>query len=373
MNFPLQTFRIKAWKRNWRVEGTIISNVSEVQKTNFFVSIVITLFSVGTAQFFADQVNIVGIDILGILTLIGAFIYFRTPIARSTRFTLFPIVIAGFSLGALLVFFYQLNTIGGEILKQRLEADQMKKLYEELKKQKELVDKLLEHERVLDQRKNQFISIASHNLRTPLTTIKGYLEFLKRENKDSQDLAGIERGVKNLENLTEELIDIASFEKEELKLHKERVKIEELVGPMLIDYKYVAKIKGVELVAPKNLANLPQVELDTHQVRQALFNLLDNALKFTESGGKTEVSVVKEGKYLVLSVKDNGIGIEKENIKNLFTKFGLLEEGLTYNYRGTGLGLYIAKLIAESHGGKVGVQSTPGKGSTFSIYLPLKD
>ena len=230
--------------------------------------------------------------------------------------------------------------------------------------------------RELDRMKLDFVAMAAHELRTPITSIMGYLSVLDEEIGNDLEkeyklfLSRALSSCKKLVALMENLLSITKIEKGEMGLHKEFVNWEELIGEHIEEFMPVAEDKNLKLNFIEAIEKIPSIEIDPLRIGEILNNLLSNALAYTRKG---EVTVWceydRERNVVITHIKDTGQGISKNNQGHLFEKFyriaGPLEEGS----KGTGLGLYIAKSIVEMHGGKIWVDSELGKGATFSFSL----
>lgn len=224
--------------------------------------------------------------------------------------------------------------------------------------------------------KTAFLSTMSHELRTPLTAIVGFTELLvdgKVGNLDMyqldllQDVLG---NAKHLLGLINDVLDLAKVESGTLLIRPERTCISEIVGETMTGLRLFATERQISL---KTDIRLPATEvlLDPHRLKQVLLNYLSNALKFTPSGGSVTARVLPEGRSSFrLEVEDTGTGIAPRDIERLFQDFQQLDDGLDKRSQGTGLGLSLTKRLVEAQGGKVGVSSTRGKGSTFFAVLP---
>jgi signal transduction histidine kinase len=227
----------------------------------------------------------------------------------------------------------------------------------------------------VDKVKSEFMMIASHNLRTPLTIIDGYVELVKSETISPelrQMVDTIDSNSKRLGIFAEDLLIISSLEAGQKIFTKEQVDVDKLLATIATDFTVMAdseQIKFVANVAPTGF----QIQGSTVHLRSAIYNLLDNALKFTAEQGQIELSLAHVADAIQIVTKDNGVGIAPEEINKLFTKFHRGTSTLNYNYEGTGIGLYLTKLIITEHGGTIAVQSELGKGSTFTITLPLQN
>ncbi len=245
-------------------------------------------------------------------------------------------------------------------------------LYEQVIEKNSAIQKLLQHERELTESKDQFIAIASHYLRTPLTTIKGFLYMLLNskltESESKNYLARVFNEQKRLASLVEDIISISSLEKGELKLYKETTPLSKIIKSVVDDYSALATEKGLVLKA--DIKHDISLQIDQQKLTQAVSNLVNNAIKFT-SVGSVSILVDFDVNTVQICIQDTGIGIEDEQIGQLFQKFHRATSVRTYNYEGSGLGLYITKLIVDAHHGKITVSSKLGVGSSFCIYIPL--
>lgn len=209
--------------------------------------------------------------------------------------------------------------------------------------------------------RDEFISVAAHELRNPITPIMLFVDGLKEEFGDRPEVAGIVRNTKRLQMLIQDILDVAKIDNKNLVLKKSRVNLNDLVGDACGDARNQAK-GGVEIVFKPS--GSIYVEADPARISQVVYNLLDNALKFTKKGRIT-VTVQAHGRSAEVKVKDDGTGIDAKVLPRLFEKF------VTASDRGTGIGLYLCKAIVVSHGGAIdGENNTRGAGATFSFTLP---
>jgi signal transduction histidine kinase len=224
-----------------------------------------------------------------------------------------------------------------------------------------------------DRMKDEFVNIAAHELRTPIQPILGLSEILrpKLNKEDSGYMDVIVRSAKRLQRLTEEILDVTKIESQSLKLRKEEFNLNDVIISCINDLTlniYTNKKKDVKIVyEPKDIFILA----DKGRISQVISNLLSNADKFAPRGTISIVSNLnssqnKDNNQAIISVKDNGQGIDSDILPKLFTKFA------TKSFSGTGLGLYISKSIVEAHGGRIWAQNnSDGKGATFSFSLPV--
>jgi two-component system, OmpR family, sensor histidine kinase VicK len=220
----------------------------------------------------------------------------------------------------------------------------------------------------------EFINIASHEIKTPTQAILGYSEMSEMEPERSKEyLQPILRNARRLQKLTNDILDVTRIESQSLNLNKERVNLDDVISSLLVDYlnqiERERNQKDIKLVYENNDDNKPRdifVEADRERLTQVISNLISNAIKFTQEG-VIKVSVeVKDNRDAVITIKDNGEGIDSEIMPRLFTKFA------TKSIMGTGLGLFISKSIVDAHGGKIwGENNKDGRGATFTFSLPL--
>jgi signal transduction histidine kinase len=229
------------------------------------------------------------------------------------------------------------------------------------------------------QLKDEFLANMSHELRTPLTAILGMTESLQDEvfgviNEKQQSALKIVEGSGNhLLELINDILDLAKIEAGELKLYYQPTTISQLCQFSMSFVQAQAAKKNLQLqieIPP----TLPNWMLDERRIRQALINLLNNAVKFTPAGGSITLAVtLQPPDRLRFAVIDTGIGIAPDDLNILFQPFIQVDTALTRQYEGTGLGLSLVQRIVELHGGSVGVSSQVGVGSQFTIDLPYKD
>jgi signal transduction histidine kinase len=213
----------------------------------------------------------------------------------------------------------------------------------------------------MGRQRDEFISVAAHELRNPITPIMLFVDGLRYEFGDRPEVAGIVRNTRRLQMLIQDILDVAKIDNKNLVLKKSRVNLNDLVRDACSDARNQAK-GGVEMVFRP--AGRMYVEADPARISQVVYNLLDNVLKFTKRG-RIAVTVQARGKYAEVKVKDGGTGIDEKVLPRLFEKF------VTASDRGTGIGLYLCKAIVVSHGGTIeGENNKRGPGATFSFTLP---
>lgn len=230
----------------------------------------------------------------------------------------------------------------------------------------------------LDAAKSEFISIASHQLRTPLTAIRGYISLVLEGSygKVSPTLQDVLNKVYTVNNrmgqLVEDLLNISRIESGRVQYNFVEAQIEPIVADVVDMFGIMAKDRGLFMKIKLPKKSLPILRLDVNKIREVVSNLIDNALKYTKEGGVT-VTVEGDTNAVSISVKDTGIGVNPEESKRLFEKFTRSSETMKLDVSGTGLGLYVGKNFVEAHGGLLTVESEgPGKGATFIVKLPVE-
>ncbi len=253
----------------------------------------------------------------------------------------------------------------------KLEAEVTKKTAELQKANDEL--------RQLDRAKSEFISIASHQLRTPLTVIKGYISMMQEGSfgkvppKILENLTKVYASNERLIGLVENLLDISRIESGRQQYEWSKIHLEDLAQTVVENLKQNAKERNLKLILHKLKKKTPEVIVDANKLHEVMMNFVDNALKYTPEGS-VDVHVLPEPKGMVtFSVKDTGKGITPDMKDLLFRKFSRGKDSFKLHTEGVGLGLYVAKMLIDQHGGKIWADSEgEGKGSTFSFSIPVK-
>ena len=230
--------------------------------------------------------------------------------------------------------------------------------------------------KALDEAKDEFISMASHQLRTPLTSIKGYLSMVldgdvgdvsdQQKEYINQAFSSSQRMV----YLISDLLNVSRIHTGKFKIERTQVKFPELVQAEVDQLRESAKARKIDFQyeAP---ADFPEVSADETKTHQVVMNLMDNALYYTPPGGKVVVTLEHDDKNVIFKVKDSGIGVPKEAQGHLFTKFYRADNAKEARPDGTGIGLFMCKKVVDAQGGSVVFESEAGKGSTFGFTLPL--
>lgn len=225
----------------------------------------------------------------------------------------------------------------------------------------------------LEKKKNEFISIASHELKTPLTTIKAFTQILLKQQRATSDkrtlhfLESIDTQVNKLNLLIGDLLDVSKIEAGKLPLSLKELSISDVVKSVVKDYQYTTQSHTIQVKGTCQRKTLG----DDHRLEQVLINLISNAVKYSPTAKTVIVQLTERRRDVVVSVKDFGIGIPEGEQRLVFDRFFRSKQDAVVEIGGFGLGLYISKEIIDRHGGKIWVTSKEGKGSTFSFSLPL--
>ncbi|MBU2559861.1 HAMP domain-containing histidine kinase [archaeon] len=244
----------------------------------------------------------------------------------------------------------------------KMERDRLEEAYKELKK--------------LDRMKDEFLSNVSHELRTPITTIKGVVDYIQDDDiKDEhRELLRVgNRNINRLNTLVGDILDFAKIEQWPEKLQIEQMTLKEVIDRAVNDVKESAERNKVVLRVSIGDEG-KKVESYRTLLKKAIVNLLDNAIKFNQSGGEVHIETAynEEEGFAQISVTDTGIGIPEEHMEKVFERFYQIDGSTTRRYGGVGLGLTITKRIVEILGGELRVESVVGKGTKFWFTIPIK-
>ena len=229
--------------------------------------------------------------------------------------------------------------------------------------------------RRLESLRREFLANVSHELKTPLSSIKAYAETLRNgaisdAEASQRFLARIEEQTDRLHHLIMDMLMLARIESDQQVFEIDAIDVAATVGACLEHFRTVADAKRIHLYAATGQPSC-RVRADREGLRDILENLVDNAIKYTPEGGEVSVAWQQNGSMAQISVRDTGIGIKPDDQRRVFERFYRVDKARSRELGGTGLGLAIVKHLAQSFGGRAGVRSEPGKGSTFTVELPL--
>jgi signal transduction histidine kinase len=226
-----------------------------------------------------------------------------------------------------------------------------------------------------DEEDMDFIALAAHELRGPITVIRGYLDVLSDELQETLQgdqsvlLERLSVSASRLSGYVNNILNVSRYDRRHLKLHLREDRLQDVYSTIADDLQLRARTQN-RLLAVNFPNDLPTIAADRNSLSEVIANLADNAIKYSHEGGQAIVTAKVEGDFVVCMVEDQGMGIPGSLIGNLFTKFYRSHRSRS-TVSGTGLGLYICKAIVESHGGQIGVRSREGEGSTFYFTIPI--
>ena len=330
----------------------------------FFTALAITRYHLFGIEVILTEILVL---VIGILLLIQIFV---AP-------TIFWKIINGTIFLLFCIFGYLL--IRG-VFREIKRREEVERIAQQEKALREKAEKLAEEFQHLDRLKNQFILTTQHHLRTPLSIIKGYLATILggiygeiKNQKINQALKNTLQATQRLITLVNEFLDISQFQLGKGALKKEEINLKDVLNETVEELRPEAEKKKLYLKMIFKTEDL-KLKADFQRLKEAFFNLIDNAIKYTQKGG-IEIKVEsKSPESLLVSIKDTGIGMSKETLSKIFK--GLFERGKEaekVELTGKGIGLFISKVIVDAHKGKIWAESEgPGKGSTFFVELPRK-
>ena len=313
-------------------------------------------------RFKAFDIKMIGAQalIFGLIVIIGSQFFYAssaTDIALDSV-SFFLVIVAGYFL---------IRSVKREI--------ERKEQLEKLSRSLAIANDRLEE---LDKQKSEFISIASHQLRTPLTAIRGYISLAlegsygKMDNPEITDLFHKIYTIDlRLSQLVEDLLNVSKIEAGKVQYKWDETSLEPVVRELYDMFIALAKKKGLSIAYEEPKTPLPTMTLDVNKIKEIVSNLIDNAIKYTEKGGVT-ISIEADATVARVVITDTGIGISKEDAERLFGKFIRTETTKKMDTGGSGLGLFVGKTFVEAHGGRVYAESDGvGKGSRFIVELPF--
>jgi signal transduction histidine kinase len=256
-----------------------------------------------------------------------------------------------------------------------LNRDELGTLASNLNRMNDELGQLYKQLDTANRHKSDFLASMSHEFRTPLNAIIGYGRLIRRETEGQiaplqrENLQDLLNNAERLLNLIDSLLDFAKIEAGKMEVRVEPVRVEEIIQGTAAAIETILNPSSVRLIR-EIASDIPALNTDREKLRQIILNLLGNAVKFTERG-EIRISASQQNGSLKLVVSDTGIGIETKDLDQIFEKFHQGDLSATKKYRGTGLGLAIVKKFVNLLGGEVGVESEVGKGSVFTVMLPM--
>jgi signal transduction histidine kinase len=226
----------------------------------------------------------------------------------------------------------------------------------------------------LDQLKDEFIGLVSHELRSPLTVITGAVNTALTEGErlspeeTRQLLQDAALEAEALSHMLNNLLELSRMQANRLFLHAEVINVGKVIQSAIEEIKRQSSAHQFVVDLPRKL---PQVEADELRLERILYNLLENAVKYSPQGGEIRVLAKPEEKHLVIAVSDQGVGISRSDQAQLFAPFQRIENSKLDGVKGAGLGLLVCRRLVEAHGGRIWVESEPGRGATFFFTMPL--
>lgn len=244
-------------------------------------------------------------------------------------------------------------------------------------KQKMEIERLYQEAKRLSRAKTEFLSITSHQLRTPLTAMKGYISMVLEggygnlTKKVEKPIKNVYQSNERLIRLVNNLLNLSRLEAGKIKVTLVPTSLEEIIEDVARELKITVKDKNLYIKIKSPKKKLPKVMVDQDHIRQVILNVIDNAIKYTKEGGVT-VELLNEDDKILVKISDTGEGMDQEEMSQLFEMFSRSDAGNQFHIEGAGIGLYVAKKFIEMHKGRIYAESDgKGKGSTFHIELPI--
>ncbi len=231
------------------------------------------------------------------------------------------------------------------------------------------------NEHKLDNMRKEFVANVSHELKTPITTIKSYTETLMDNGADNEIgkrfLAVIDNECDRMTRLVKDLLQLSNLDYKKTTWKKQEVSVKELLKEILLKLEFAFKQKEHKMLVDIE-DDLPNIVIDKDGIEQVILNIISNAIKYTENNGEIQISSKALEDFISIKIKDSGIGIPEEDQKRIFERFYRVEKGRSRELGGTGLGLSIAKQIVEAHNGEILLESCFGEGTTVEIKIPYE-
>lgn len=234
------------------------------------------------------------------------------------------------------------------------------------------IQNLGEQLQYFEESRSDFLAAVSHELRTPLTYLKGYSDILNKDiikdlNEQKEYLTIINKEAQRLSILINDLFEMSKLQAGQFNIHRESTDINTVINRATDNLSPIAEGKGIEIIQRLN-DRLPNIQVDAQRMEQVIFNLIENAIKYTSEGSITIESKLK-GEFIILEISDTGMGISQKDLPRIWERFYRVDQSRTRKTGGTGLGLYVVKQIIEAHQGLIEVISKENEGTVFTIYL----
>lgn len=363
VEFFLLSFFVSGFLASFLVDYANFKDFGFEQYGLFGMPVFMALLVYIIVRYRAFDIKLLGVQalIIALAVIIGSQLFF---VQSTVNFVLTQI-------GLLLVI------VAGYVLIRSVKLEIRRK--EELQIMADKLAVANENLRQLDAAKSEFISIASHQLRTPLTAIKGFLSLLlegsygKVTPRIEDVLNKIYTSNERLIHLVEDLLNLSRIEAGRIEYKLESVHVEDLLKELHSTFSIIAKQRSLGLDLQLSETPLPTILVDFGKIREVVSNTIDNAIKYTEKGSVTiSAEVIEDGKYVRVAITDTGVGIPAEELPYLFQKFSRGKDPSRLHANGTGLGLYVGRKMVEAMNGRISVTSPgAGQGSTFAIDIPV--
>ena len=252
--------------------------------------------------------------------------------------------------------------------------DELGELAESLNTMADELQQKMENLGRLDRVRTDFVANVSHELKTPLTLIKGYIETLEDRAMDDKEAATkfisiIKEHADRLGHIVDDLLSLSELELSDDSVHKTEFDLKELIDEVSLGFGHALSEKKRELTVNSEGSDF-RIKADRDKIEQVFVNLIDNAIKYTKESGRIELSLIKHDREVIVNVRDDGIGIPKEHRERVFERFYRVDRARSREFGGTGLGLSIVKHIVLAHDGKITIESEPYKGTKICVTLP---
>ncbi len=256
--------------------------------------------------------------------------------------------------------------------------DELEDLADEFNRMRVRIKEVREHEHLLSREKSDFVTIAAHQLRTPLSTIKWAFRALldgdagQLQPEQKELVSRTNQTNDHMINLVDDLLDVSRIEEGQFGFIFQKEDLVKIIKEVAEKFAALAKKRGVILTVHEPKEKFPQLTVDRKKIGLAFSNLIDNSVQYNRENGKVDIYISRENGVADIKIKDTGIGISKDDFGRIFNKFSRGKNAILLQTEGSGLGLFIARSIIERHGGKIWLESKEGLGTTVNLTLPIK-